>query len=148
MMCVMYAHSPFLTGSLYLSILDTDPLSSCSPRSYYADKCAETGGNSKEANEAKKANAARVREARADPEVTKSLPAKERELMMARHGFPAIHTLLEALYPGLDDGVLRSTRECAAVLGIGKESVRQICLKAFRKLRGTRLGAALLDYMD
>ena len=49
---------------------------------------------------------------------------------------------------GLDDGTLRSTRECAAILGIGKESVRQICLKAFRKLRGTPQGAVLLDYMD
>ena len=49
---------------------------------------------------------------------------------------------------GLDDGTLRSTRECASLLGIGKESVRQICLKAFRKLRGTTHGAALLDYMD
>jgi len=63
-----------------------------------------------------------------------SLTAKELRVVRLRYG--------------LDDGVLRSTRECAAVLGIGKESVRQICLKAFRKLRGTRLGAALLDYMD
>lgn len=49
---------------------------------------------------------------------------------------------------GLDDGTQRSTRECAAALGIGKESVRQICLKAFRKLRGTAQGSALLSHMD
>ena len=49
---------------------------------------------------------------------------------------------------GLDDGTERSTRECAAALGIGKESVRQICLKAFRKLRGTAQGSALLSHMD
>ena len=49
---------------------------------------------------------------------------------------------------GLDDGTARSTREVAALLGLGKESVRQICLRAFRTLRGTASGAALLDYMD
>ena len=101
----------------------------CSPRSYYTNKCAETGGNSKDANEAKKANAARVREARADPEVTKSRPTKERELMMARHGFPAIHTLLEALYPGLDDGVLLTVKGTAASIA-----------KSHRRGRGGRGG--------
>jgi len=49
---------------------------------------------------------------------------------------------------GLDDGQTRSTRECAALLGISAETVRMTCLRAFRNLRGTPLGDALLDYMD
>jgi RNA polymerase sigma factor (sigma-70 family) len=48
---------------------------------------------------------------------------------------------------GLDDGVQRSTRDVAQLLGIGRESVRTICLKAFRKLRGTEKGAGLLSYV-
>jgi DNA-binding CsgD family transcriptional regulator len=42
----------------------------------------------------------------------------------------------------------RSTRDCAQVLGIGRETVRQTCLRAFRRLRGTHAGEALLDYVD
>ena len=42
--------------------------------------------------------------------------------MMARHGFPAIHTLLEALYPGLDDGVLLTAKGTAT--SIAKSSRR------------------------
>lgn len=49
---------------------------------------------------------------------------------------------------GLDDGVLRSTRDTAELLGVSKESVRLTSLKAFRKLRGSDLGNALLDYME
>ena len=49
---------------------------------------------------------------------------------------------------GLDDGIVRSTRDCAQVLGVGRETVRQTCLRAFRRLRGTHAGEALLDYVD
>lgn len=49
---------------------------------------------------------------------------------------------------GLDDGTFRSTRDTAQLLGISKETVRLTCLKAFRKLRGSNLGNALLEYME
>jgi len=49
---------------------------------------------------------------------------------------------------GLDDGLPRSTRDVAVILGISKENVRVTCLNAFRTLRGTDLGNALLAYMD
>lgn len=49
---------------------------------------------------------------------------------------------------GLDDGVARSCKETATILGIGKETVRLTTLKAFRRLRGTDLGTALLDYLE
>lgn len=49
---------------------------------------------------------------------------------------------------GLDDGIQRSTRDTAQLLGLSKETVRMTCLNAFRKLRGTALGEALLEFMD
>lgn len=48
---------------------------------------------------------------------------------------------------GLDDGVPRSVRDCADILHINKDKVRQICLNAFRKLKGTHLAERLVDYM-
>ena len=49
---------------------------------------------------------------------------------------------------GLDDGNQRSTRECAVHLGIGKETVRQICIKAFSKLRDSECSEELQTYID
>jgi len=48
---------------------------------------------------------------------------------------------------GLDDGVHRSTREVAELIGISREGVRKVCLNACRKLGDSRQGRALLAYV-
>lgn len=48
---------------------------------------------------------------------------------------------------GLLDGLPRSVRDCADILHMDKETVRQICLTAFRTLRGSHLADRLFDYM-
>ena len=82
------------------------------------------------------------------PEVEESAETEVPEVVPAAETLSERDLRVVRLRYGLDDGTVRSTRECAALLGIGKESVRQICLRAFRTLRGTAHGAALLDYMD
>lgn len=48
---------------------------------------------------------------------------------------------------GLTDGVFRSQREAAALLGVSKETVRQTCLRGFKKVMETETGRALSAYM-
>jgi RNA polymerase sigma factor (sigma-70 family) len=48
---------------------------------------------------------------------------------------------------GLIDGNPRLYSECSEAVGIAKETARQICIKALRKIRGTPEGAALVDYL-
>lgn len=48
---------------------------------------------------------------------------------------------------GLEDGVYRSQREAAEILGLSKECVRQTCLRGFKKVAQTESGRALSAYM-
>lgn len=62
-----------------------------------------------------------------------SLSPKERRVVRVRYG--------------LDDGQQRSTREVAAMLGISKETVRDISFKAFRKMKDHKSCEGLFEYM-
>ena len=78
------------------------------------------------------------------------------EVSMLRHDIdqllstvcsPDEHRVVRLRY-GLEDGVCRSQRETGSLLGISKETVRQMCIKAFGKIQNTESGKALLEYLD
>jgi RNA polymerase primary sigma factor len=55
--------------------------------------------------------------------------------------------VLELRY-GLTDGQPRTLEEVGKAFGVTRERVRQIEVKALRKLRHPRLGKLLKDYLD
>ena len=83
-------------------------------------------------------------------------PAHAKELQVHQAQQEVAAALAEILTPkevrvirlryGLDDGAHRSIRECGEMLGMTKDAVRGLCSRAFRKLKETERGLALLDF--